>query len=166
MGHTRALQTLVVSALALAAVGCGEQRLTSRPRASSAPISPSSSAVPGRPTSSTTTVGSTFGPIPEDAWNADGSLDLKRVPAFIPVAGENDRSPGYVRSAEYLRDDQLVGVLDVFGKDLRTVVGHLYPNIGFVPVDRRSEDYPTIPVTIVEDPSKSPSANPDPSAKG
>jgi hypothetical protein len=64
---------------------------------------------------------------------ADGSIDTAQLPDFIPVV-TNDGSAGYVLRAALMDAVHGSGVHTVFGEDLRTVVGHMYPGRGFVPL--------------------------------
>lgn len=72
-----------------------------------------------------------YGTIPDDAYGADDSIDLRRVPAYV-VAFDRDREPvGYVAKADLFTAS---GAQTVVARD-GSVVGHLRPGYGFVPID-------------------------------
>lgn len=72
----------------------------------------------------------TKGPIPDDAINDAGMLDETRVPDFVPVWDQSgEKIAGYVRHCAI----RTGGAIPVYAEDLKTVVGHMLPNRGFVP---------------------------------
>ena len=83
------------------------------------------------PSSSEVTL--TRGPIPDSARRADGSIDLSRVPDFIPAA-DGDRIAGWIASSDVMpgAGEARSEIIEVFADDLVTVVGHMYPEVGFV----------------------------------
>jgi len=104
----------------------------------------------------TTTAGSlpTKGPIPPQAFRLDGPLDPSLLPDFVPAQGRDGQIAGYVPKA-YLLGSPGIGnttggptgdVAPVFAADLRTLVGHMVPDKGFVPLGVDPASVPTIPV--------------------
>ena len=75
----------------------------------------------------------------------DGEIDPSAVPDFVAVAGVFG-IVGYVPKTVVLTpaDDDVTAVV---GEDLRTVVGHLVPGKGFVPL---GVDPATVPLQPVE----------------
>lgn len=71
----------------------------------------------------------TKGPIPQDAINDAGRLDESRVPDFIPALDQQGAIAGYVRYCAIAAG----GAIPVYADDLKTVVGYMIPNKGFVP---------------------------------
>jgi hypothetical protein len=105
----------------------------------------SSAAAPGHPTK---------GPIPQAAYLANG-IDAALVPDFVPVQGRDGTSvAGYIPKA-YLLGSTMPTVTSsapegdiapVYADDLTTLVGHMYPDRGFVPLGVDPNSIPTIPV--------------------
>jgi hypothetical protein len=96
----------------------------------------------------------TKGPIPEAAHLANG-IDATLVPDFVPVWGRDGTSyAGYVPKAYVLGQTMPtvtssrpeVGVAPVYAADLTTLVGHMYPDRGFVPLGVDPNSIPTTPV--------------------
>lgn len=87
------------------------------------------------PTPSQAVLTFTRGPVPESARRPDGSIDLSQVPNFIPAAG-GDRNVGWIWSADVLPPpgEDRVEVVTVYADDLTTVVGRMFPGVGFVPL--------------------------------
>jgi hypothetical protein len=86
--------------------------------------------------------------------DANGEVDPSTAPDFIAVAGQDAGIAGYARKDDVLRVSD--GAFPVYGDDLRTLVGHLVPGKGFVPV---GVDWATVPTIAVEvAPSSSPHA--------
>lgn len=75
----------------------------------------------------------TRGPIPDSARRANGSIDMSQVPDFIPAA-DGDRIAGWIASSDVLpgAGDARRETIAVYADDLVTVVGHMYPEVGFV----------------------------------
>ena len=104
-----------------------------------------SAADPGHPTK---------GRIPEAAFLANG-IDAALVPDFVPVWGRDGTTvAGYIPKA-YLLGQTMPTVTSsrpegdiapVYADDLRTLVGHMYPDRGFVPLGVDPNSIPTIPV--------------------
>jgi hypothetical protein len=104
-----------------------------------------SAADPGHPTK---------GPIPQAAYLANG-IDAALVPDFVPVQSRDGTSvAGYIPKA-YLLGPSMPTVTSsrpegdiapVYADDLRTLVGHMYPDRGFVPLGVDPNSIPTIPV--------------------
>jgi hypothetical protein len=156
----------VLAAISVALlVSCGQPSVV---RTGASPSGPESRSTPASSVTSATTAPKplpsapppTSGPIPEDAWKADGSIDLSRVPEYIPVSGHGEEKyAGYVKSSQYFDPDRpFEAVFEVFGDDLKTLIGHFHPNVGFVALGKKPSDYPATDATVIEDESKSPSA--------
>jgi hypothetical protein len=74
---------------------------------------------------------------------ADGTYTSDEVPDFVAVAGRDGGIVGYVSSREALGDVN-DGPIPVLDRDLRTLVGHLVPDIGFVPLGTDPHSLPTL----------------------
>ena len=85
----------------------------------------------------------TRGPVPESAQLPDGSIDNSQVPDFIP-ATDGDRNVGWIWSADVLpaEGEELVEVVTVYADDLTTVVGRMFPDVGFIPLGSEDEMLP------------------------
>jgi hypothetical protein len=104
-----------------------------------------SAADPGHPTT---------GPIPPAAYLANG-IDAALVPDFVPVWDRDGTTvAGYIPKA-YILGPTLPtvtssrpegGIAPVYADDLTTLVGHMYPDRGFVPLGVDPNSIPTIPV--------------------
>jgi hypothetical protein len=117
----------------------------------------------------------TVGPIPATAKSPNGALDPSQVPDFVPVLGHDGHTVvGYIKKQDLLMTNpppptgsgsasgpspqdeaniEATAVQPVYGSDLQTIVGHMYPNVGFVPVGQSPNDVaaPT-PTTVVLSP--------------
>ncbi len=77
----------------------------------------------------------TKGPIP---IGPNGELELNHAPDFVGVSSDG-KVVGYVPRAYLIGpshgpvDEKLDSVAPVYGSKLTTVIGHLYPGIGYVP---------------------------------
>lgn len=77
----------------------------------------------------------TRGPVPESAHRADGTIDLSQVPDFIPALDGDDAVGWIARDDAFPTEgSERPQQIAVYGDDLRTVVGHLVANVGFVAV--------------------------------
>ena len=85
----------------------------------------------------------TRGPVPDSARLADGSIDLSQVPNFIPAVS-GDRNVGWIWSADVMPPpgEDRVEIVPVYADDLRTVVGRMFPDVGFVPLGSEDEALP------------------------
>jgi hypothetical protein len=84
----------------------------------------------------------------------DGQIDPATVPDFVAIAGP-DTIVGYVAKAAVLNPGDTTW--PVYGDDLRTVVGHLMPGRGFVPLGMDPAAIPTFPAKVsAGDPSATP----------
>jgi hypothetical protein len=117
-------------------------------------------------TTTTTTTTPTVGPVPASAWQPNG-FDLSQVPDFIP-AMSNGKVVGFVPKSQLFptssalqgppvaapsngatpsptaADDAAVdasSILTVYGPDLTTIIGHMYPGEVFVPVGESPPPY-------------------------
>jgi hypothetical protein len=97
----------------------------------------------------------TVGPIPDGAFQPGGPLVSSLVPDFVPASDQNGEIVGYVPKAYIV--DGLADPTDslgrpqspnipVFAADLKTLVGYMVPDKGFVPLGTSPESVPTIPV--------------------
>jgi hypothetical protein len=79
----------------------------------------------------------------------DGAVPANKMPDFISVAGSDGGIAGYVAARDLIPgngvrpSDQ---VITVFARDLHTIVGHLEPGRGFVPLGTDPLTVPTVPV--------------------
>ncbi len=83
------------------------------------------------------------GRIPAAAFLSNGELDARLVPDFVSAYGRDGISiAGYVPK-EYLLHTNMEAVskqlpklpdIPVYGEDLKTLVGHMIPGKGFVPL--------------------------------
>jgi hypothetical protein len=89
----------------------------------------------------------TKGPIPPNAWKADG-IDKSLVPDFIPALDRNGVAVGYVAKDLAISDAAPPArPIAVYAADLETVVGHMYPGRGFVRLGASPASVPRFPVT-------------------
>lgn len=78
--------------------------------------------------------GATRGPVPESAHRPDGSIDLSQVPDFIPAL-DGEEAVGWIsREDAFPLEGDRPDPMPVYGEDLRTTIGHVFANIGFVPL--------------------------------
>jgi hypothetical protein len=92
------------------------------------------------------------GPVP----TVNGQMDIQRAPDFISVTSDN-KIVGYVPRKYVLpmpgsrAMDPFIGlVAPVYGADLKTLVGHMYPGVGFAPVGKSPSSVPCTPVSTFE----------------
>ena len=118
----------------------------------------------------------TVGTIPDSAWGPGGQVDLSQVPDFVPALSDG-RVVGYVSKTQLFpstpvaspdRSQATTGlstyhaptatdqaaanaklVKTVYASNLTTVVGHMYPGIGFVPDGQTPPAMPSSPPTTV-----------------
>ena len=72
----------------------------------------------------------------------DGRIDFEKAPDYVSVVGKSGKIVGYAPKAYILpstaanqpENPKLGSVAPVFGNDLKTLVGHLFPGVGFVAV--------------------------------
>jgi len=77
-----------------------------------------------------------------DPPTQNGRIDFMKVPDYVSVAGKSGKIVGYAPRAYMLpstavnqpENPKLGSVAPVFGGDLKTLVGHFYPGVGFVAV--------------------------------
>jgi len=94
----------------------------------------------------------TRGPVP----TVNGSLDLQHAPDFISVISQG-RIVGYVPKGYVVPSpvntpaNQLLDqVAPVYGPDLKKLVGHMYPGVGFVPLGESITSVACTPAAITE----------------
>ncbi len=94
----------------------------------------------------------TKGPIP----TVNGTPDLKQAPDFISVTAHG-KIVGYVPRSYLLPspvntpvNQRLGEVAPVYGPDLKKLVGHMYPGVGFVPLGKSVTSAPCTPVITGE----------------
>jgi hypothetical protein len=81
----------------------------------------------------------TRGPVPV---SANGSLNFKLAPDFVSVVGSHGKIVGYAPRDDVvpptgdtsIRATSSSVIIPVYGADLTTLVGHIYPGVGFVPL--------------------------------
>jgi len=93
----------------------------------------------------------TKGPLP----TVNGQLDTQGAPDFISIAAGG--VTGYVPRAYILPPEPnkppnslLLTIAPVYGPDLKTLIGHMYPGVGFVPLGKSPADEPCIPGSTTE----------------
>ena len=109
---------------------------------------------PGPGHLSGTMVGLTKGTMPA---STSGLVNSKKAPDFISAVGRNGKIVGYIPKA-YLLPTQtnqpigsrVGGVAPVYASNLKTLVGHFYPGVGFVPLGQSAVSEPCTPVTTFE----------------
>ena len=89
------------------------------------------------------------GPIPEAAFRPGQPLDMSLVPDFVPAIDRDGNVAGYVPKEalapppRFVEAEQLPDLpTPVYGEDLRTVVGHMVPGKGFVPLGTDRDSIP------------------------
>lgn len=96
----------------------------------------------------------TKGPVP----TVNGQFDINHAPDFISVVS-GDKIVGYVPRkyvlpsprTQSVANSSLIGqVIPVYGPDLKTLVGHMYPGVGFVPLGKSPSDVPCTQVSTME----------------
>jgi hypothetical protein len=95
----------------------------------------------------------TKGPIPS---SPKGGLDFAKAPDFIAVAGPTNTPIGYAPRADVvpppanqpLSGQSVGGVVPVYAGDLTTLIGHLYPGIGFVKIGKSPGSVPCMTETV------------------
>jgi hypothetical protein len=89
----------------------------------------------------------TYGRIPDSAKLADGSPDVSAMPDLISVTDHQMRVVGYAHRADIFKTTDSIrakpdlrrGIVEVWDKTGKKLVGHLYPNgAGFVSVEREA----------------------------
>ena len=89
----------------------------------------------------------TYGRIPSRAQLAAGTADMSAVPDLIGVVDDQQKVVGYAYRADILQNPDAVrakpdlqrGIVDVWDKTGKKLVGHLYPNgAGFVSVEQEA----------------------------
>ncbi len=83
----------------------------------------------------------TKGRIPDEAFLSNGDIDSNRVPLFVAVWGRDETIAGYV-PREYILGLPDAPNWPVYGDDLKTIVGHMFPDRGFVPLGVDPESIP------------------------
>jgi hypothetical protein len=96
------------------------------------------------------TAAATKGPIPASAWVGNG-INYAAVPDYIPATDSTGATRGWVSKKlaipQGTPDDSPI---PVYADDLQTIVGHMYPGIGFVAVGVSPAAVPRKPVTVTE----------------
>jgi hypothetical protein len=88
----------------------------------------------------------TYGRVPINARLADGSPDMSAVPDLISVTDDRLQVVGYAYASDILEPSAQQtkprlreGVIEVWDKTGRTLVGHLYPNgAGFLSLEQQA----------------------------
>jgi hypothetical protein len=81
-----------------------------------------------------------------------GSVNPKRIPDFIETVGRTGKVVGYVPRAYLFPvarvnapvSSKLGDVSPVYARDLKTLVGHMYPGVGFVPLGTSPTSEPCV----------------------
>lgn len=79
-------------------------------------------------------MGPTKGPVPDSAWQPDGTIDLSQVPDFIPALDGDDAAGWISRDHAFPTDGERPREIPVYADDLQTVIGHYVDGVGFVPI--------------------------------
>ncbi len=93
------------------------------------------------------------GIVPPAAFKPGGPMDMSLVPDFVAASGPDGSIVGYVPKS-YLQPPPyapgLVAVppIPVYADDLKTLVGHMYPSKGFVPLGVDPASVPEIPAQV------------------
>jgi hypothetical protein len=97
------------------------------------------------------TIAPTKGTIPS---SNNRTIDTKKVPDYISVLGRDGKIAGYTPRAYLLPgqvnqpvNSKVGGVAPVYASNLKTLVGHFYPGVGFVALGRSLASQPCTPIT-------------------
>jgi hypothetical protein len=90
----------------------------------------------------------TKGRIPKSLDVTNGSVDLKEIPDFIAVV-KNNKVVGYVPSRDLFggrpgAPAPTNPIQPVYAANLKTLVGHMYPGVGFVGLGKSPDDVPCV----------------------
>jgi len=98
----------------------------------------------------------TKGPIPVAV---NGVLPWNLVPDYISVAGPNGKVVGYAPRSDLLIPPSLVGTpvpkgfgstpVPVYASNLTTLVGHMYPGVGYVPLETSPSSVACRPAFVI-----------------
>lgn len=102
--------------------------------------------------------GPSFGAVPEEVAHADSiEEELALVPDFVQAVGRHGEDVGYIpKDALYAPDGRgnyapIDGPLPVVAADGETLVGHIFPDKGFVGIDENPDNIPDVNVEMVEE---------------
>ena len=94
-------------------------------------------------------VGLTKGTIPS---STGGTIDTKKIPDFISAVGRDGKIVGYIPRAYIVpapanqpMSSKIGSVAPVYASNPKTLVGHFYPGVGFVPLGQSPASEPCIP---------------------
>ena len=140
----------ICSVLALCVVALAPLACTSGTEHGATPAHPSAPASHEQPTK---------GPLPAFHFVDGVMTPISPIPDYVEV-----HPNGYAKKCEsgYVSFNRDCGfrpppqVVTVYGPDLRTVVGHLYNNKGFVPLGTNPADVPDLPTTTLTTTSTGP----------
>jgi hypothetical protein len=99
----------------------------------------------------------TKGRVPAGAMQAGAPLDLSQFPDFVAASDQQGNIVGYVPKADLAPPGAagaLVsgvaqpGPIPVYGEDLTTLVGHMYPDKGFVALGTNPDSVPSVPMQV------------------
>ncbi len=95
------------------------------------------------PTPSRAAINFTRGPVPDSARLQNGNIDLSQVPDFIPAV-DGDHNVGWIWSADVLPPpgEDRIEIVIVYADDLTTVIGRMFPSVGFVPLGSEEDMLP------------------------
>jgi len=93
------------------------------------------------------------GRIPPEAFQPGKPLDMSLVPDFVATSDKEGNIVGYSPKSALLPQVLAKGVLQpgptpVYGEDLKTIVGFMYPSKGFVPVGVDPATVSDIPAVV------------------
>ncbi len=90
---------------------------------------------PSPPPPTGSAIALTRGAVPDSARRPDGSIDRAQLPDFISATA-GDSTVGWIWAADAFpaAGADRVAIVTVYADDLATVIGHMYPAVGFVPL--------------------------------
>jgi hypothetical protein len=103
---------------------------------------------PGR--SGEPSAAATKGTVPSSTTH--GTFDTKKIPDFIATLDRNGKLVGYI-PRKYLfpspdQPEKIGDIAPVYAANLKTLVGHMYPGVGFVPLGKSVQSLPCNPITF------------------
>jgi len=88
-----------------------------------------------------------------------GTNGTRLIPGSFTAVASQGRVVGYAPRAD-LRPPKIGTVVPVYDENLKTLVGHMYPGIGFVPLGTSPSSEPCVPETVIENNTNHPVACP------
>lgn len=100
----------------------------------------------------------TKGSIPESAHQPGQPMDATKVPDFVATVDRSGKTVGYVSKADLFDPPTEPGFrgealpMNVYADDLTTIVGHMFPDRGFVPLGASPESVPAASASVAPAP--------------